>query len=570
MKRLMQLAGLVLIAGVFAGCSSEPAEDAIVAKVGPREIPLATFEKAWATVDPKYLPGHEDLAGRTEFLETIINKEILGLKADQLGYDKDEYVVQGMEAFKQVGLQAGYLKVKVADKIEMTEAKLQEAFKHYGKTLQMRQILCDTEDDALQVVELIKGGGDFETVCKQHSKGPDAAEGGRMVGALWGTFPPQFQVLFETEVGDITPPIFSKYGYFVIKVISANKGSAKTFEEARPDLEKLLLQQLQMQASIDLSDNIREKHNFEFYEQNIATVFDAIPADRPLTNPPNRSDEIYPLLRFDPQDLDKPLCTYAGKSITIKDFSDLYDRASFFQRPRREYRYGDVRKFLIDIVMNELVEVEMETSGIEKEPEVAEMLARKQEQLMVDKLYQDLVDGQTDVSRNELEEYYTDNIEQFRRPEERRFNAVVAGDRESAEKARKQLIAGRDFETVKAEFSMPDAEVTANLNDRWFAREQLPEVDEHGYTLDNVGDVSATFEVSNGWAVIKLVERKPERILPLGEAQHDVRHALKTIRNEERLNELLAKWREEFPVEIDEKLLMKAKLSRGKRGVDFS
>jgi parvulin-like peptidyl-prolyl isomerase len=212
----------------------------------------------------------------------------------------------------------------------------------------------------------------------------------------------------------------------------------------------------------------------------------------------------------------------------------------------------------------------METSGIEKEPEVAEMLARKQEQLMVDKLYQDLVDGQTDVSRNELEEYYTDNIEQFRRPEERRFNAVVAGDRESAEKARKQLIAGRDFETVKAEFSMPDAEVTANLNDRWFAREQLPEVDEHGYTLDNVGDVSATFEVSNGWAVIKLVERKPERILPLGEAQHDVRHALKTIRNEERLNELLAKWREEFPVEIDEKLLMKAKLSRGKRGVDFS
>ena len=44
---------------------------------------------------------------------------------------------------------------------------------------------------------------------------------------------------------------------------------------------------------------------------------------------------------FDPADLDKPVVTWqGGKQITIKDFSDFYDQASFYNRPRRNLRFG--------------------------------------------------------------------------------------------------------------------------------------------------------------------------------------------------------------------------------------
>ena len=70
---------------------------------------------------------------------------------------------------------------------------------------------------------------------------------------------------------------------------------------------------------------------------------------------------------------------YREKAITVKDFSDLYDRGSFFNRPRKEFRFGGIKKFLLDIVMNELVAIEMKESNIEEEPVVAQMLKRKKE-----------------------------------------------------------------------------------------------------------------------------------------------------------------------------------------------
>jgi uncharacterized protein YeeX (DUF496 family) len=75
----------------------------------------------------------------------------------------------------------------------------------------------------------------------------------------------------------------------------------------------------------------------------------------------------------------------------------------------------------------------------------------------------------------------------------------------------------------------------------------------------------STATVCQGWVVIKLMEKTPERILPLAEAEHDIRHYLKTIANEDRLNELLAKWREDYEIVVNENNLKKAHLSRARK-----
>ncbi|MFQ5512529.1 MAG: peptidyl-prolyl cis-trans isomerase [Candidatus Krumholzibacteriia bacterium] len=567
-----RVVSVLWIALLLTVSCSKSHDEMIVAKVKDRTISVADFERTYLRVDPKFLPESSDLEGRKEFLDTMIEKEIMALKADELGYDKDQYVVEGMKAFKKVGLQAGYLKIKVADKLEPTEAELKESYKKYGTTLQVKQILVDTEEEAQRVYDILQQGHDFETVCREYSKGPDAEDGGKIVNALYGTFPPRFQEeLFSTKVGDVTHPILSQYGYFVIKVVRENQPPQKPFEEERDNLAKLVRMQKQLRLTQDMSENIRARHGFEWYEENIKSMFDYLPADRPLTNPPDRSTEVYPLLRVSPQDLDKPLVAYKGKFITMKDFSDLYDRASFFQRPRRESRLGDIKKFLVDIVMNELIALELEESGIENEPQVKRMLQRKQEQLMVDKLYQDLVDQQTDVGRAELDRYYNDNLEQFRQSEERRFGVILCGSRADAQTAHRRLSRGIPFEQVASQFNVEELSSEIQAEDRFLTKGEQPELDEHGFSLKNVGDYTEPFETSRGWLVLKLYERRPERILPLSEAQHDIRHYLKTLANEERLKELLLKWREEIPIAINEKNLKKAQLDqRPARGVRFN
>jgi parvulin-like peptidyl-prolyl isomerase len=221
--------------------------------------------------------------------------------------------------------------------------------------------------------------------------------------------------------------------------------------------------------------------------------------------------------------------------------------------------------------MNELVEIEMKESNIEEEPEVADMLRRKREQFMVDKLFQDLVDKQTEVAPQELDAYYQDNLEQFRRPEQRRLGMILTNDRSTATEAYNKVKAGERFERVSAEVSVDDLTREQRSGTDFVSKGQNPDYDEVAFGIENVGDVTEPFQTSRGWMVLKLFERRPESILPMSEARDDISRALKQVKNEERLNSLLEKWRAEVEIKVHEKNLLKANIKdRPKKTVSFT
>jgi parvulin-like peptidyl-prolyl isomerase len=565
------IAAVFLISLLVVAACSKDKKTIPVAKVGDRVISLDLFEKTFNSVDPKYRPESTELDGLKEFLKTMINREVLAEKADELGYDKDPYVVQAMEAFKKMSLQAGYLKFMVADKIKVTDKALREMYEKYGTTYEVKQILVDTKEEADEVYNLLKQGSDFESVCRQYSKGPDADEGGRVVSATYGMFRPEFNdELFNTPVGGITKPILSQYGYFVIKVVGVAPYTRKPFEEARSSIEQLYVAQQQMRLTDQLSEEMRKKANFQWYDDNIMTAFQLLPPDRPLDNPPDRNQEVYPILHIDPQDLEKPLVSYKNKVITMKDFSDRYDRTSFFERPRREFRLGGIKSFLIEVVMNELVGDAMASSDIENHPEVADLLKRKREQFMIEKLYQDLIEKETQVNNDEMQQYYNDNVEQFRRPEQRRFGYIVTGDKDTADEAYQALRAGQSWDRVHDRFNVKNEYNMDDPSERFVKKGEVAELDDHGFTLEKVGDYSEPYQTSNGWTLVKLLERQPERILSFQEAQPDVTRYLKSIKNEKKLNDLLDKWRSEISITVYDNNLKKAELqTEPKKGFDW-
>jgi peptidyl-prolyl cis-trans isomerase C len=532
-----------------------------VAKIEDRVVTLGEYEKAINSVSPEYLPSSMDLSGLLEFLDTMIDREVLALKADELGYDKDPMVIDGMETFRAVGLQGGYLQVKIRHKLAITDKDLEEVHDKYGLVYQVKQILTDTETEANEVHDLLTSGHDFESVCKEHSRGPDAAIGGKMVSAAFGQFPPHFQdELFSTEVGDVTQPIINQYGYFVIKVISKSQPPKRPFDEVAQHVRLIARQQKQLRATYELSMEIRKKHNFEFHDDNLKTILNAFPPDRDYMDPPNRDTEVYPLLDIALEDLDKPVATYDDQVLTVRDFSDLYDRAQFVQRPRREYRLGSIKKFLLDVVMNDLIEVELASSGIENEPEVAEMFDRKREELMVNRLYWDLIDQQTTVRWNEVEDFYKDNMEAFHSGERRRFNIILTPNKRSAEQARQRVNDGGSFERIAQDYASNEEIQETGINDVYLVAGDRPELDEAGFSLRDVGDISKPFEIQQGWVIAKLVAREPEGYRPITEVQQDINHRLKQEKNDERLDELLVKWREEYNIQIFENNLKKVEV----------
>ena len=65
---------------------------------------------------------------------------------------------------------------------------------------------------------------------------------------------PEFeQAVFSQEVGKISEPVKTKYGYHIIKV---QERISKNFDEARPDIEKQLKPQLTREAMDRISKQV--------------------------------------------------------------------------------------------------------------------------------------------------------------------------------------------------------------------------------------------------------------------------------------------------------------------------
>jgi parvulin-like peptidyl-prolyl isomerase len=556
-SRMLFVALIVAVVAAVVSCGG--GGGGALAEFQDQKITVSEFEEAYAKVDPKYLPRQSGIEGYEEFLTTMLNKEVMAYKADELGYDKDQAVINGMDAFKKMGLQTAYLKLIAAGDVKVSDEEVREHYRNKGATLSVKQILVDTPDEAEEVRQILVDGGDFDSVCRQYSKGPDADAGGKVLTMTYGSFGPDLQrAIFSLPVGGVSEPVLTPYGFFVIKVLRRTEARNK---EPFDDNQETLYQEvrvynemLQVNAA---TDKIREDVGTTWFWSNFHIVFAALPPDRSINNPPNRKDEVYPLLFFEEDDLAQPLLSYKDKTVTIGDFSDYYDGASFFARPRRDFRFGGIRSFLTERMMAEIVPEEMERSKIADHPEVKRILRAKQEELMINRLWDDMINQQTVVTEREIQDYYDQEREFFKIPEKRRFGVILTGDLDSATEAYNEIKGGKRFRTVAMAYSIDESTRESLAETEMLSEGEQPEMDKVGFAIARVGDVAEPFETSRGWMVLKLTEKQDEHRLTYNEAKENIRPALKQSKNEERLNELLEKWKEELGVVIHKNNLSK-------------
>ena len=214
----------------------------------------------------------------------------------------------------------------------------------------------------------------------------------------------------------------------------------------------------------------------------------------------------------------------------------------------------------MQIVMNELINEEMVRANIEEEPEFKRAARNKQEELMLSRLYADMVDKETVITDGDIREYYNANIESYKVAEKRRYGAILTGDQASAVEAYEKILGGEDFITVVMTYSIDNDTRARSGETEFLTVGEQPHLDEVGFGLRNIGDVSEPFQTTQGWVVIKLIERSPERILPFAEARGGVSADLRRLENDRRLNGLLEEWKKDIPVVVYEENLRKAEV----------
>jgi parvulin-like peptidyl-prolyl isomerase len=123
-----------------------------------------------------------------------------------------------------------------------------------------------TEEEALakaqEVIKRIKGGEDFQAIAKADSADTGSgAMGGELGSFKRGQMVKPFEdAAFALQPGQTSEPVKTQFGYHIIQT---EKIVNKTFEEARPDIDKKLrpdaakksIDDLQKKANVTLDDD---------------------------------------------------------------------------------------------------------------------------------------------------------------------------------------------------------------------------------------------------------------------------------------------------------------------------
>ena len=193
-------------------------------------------------------------------------------------------------------------------------------FKTEGKTdAEMAEIRKKASD----VVQQARKGGNFADLAKKYSDDPSKDNGGDRGWILKGQALPQYEnVAFSLPVGQVSDPVQTQLGIYIIKVIDRETAHTKSFEEMLPTIMSSQVQQ-KAQTALDsqaqqLGDRIRQSGRLtidELAKQFNLTTQDTKPlgvsgsAPPELGNSPDIHDTIF---RQRAGELSQPIHTDKG------------------------------------------------------------------------------------------------------------------------------------------------------------------------------------------------------------------------------------------------------------------
>jgi foldase protein PrsA len=144
---------------------------------------------------------------------------------------------------KNIKLNLGIEKLLGPD-IEVTDEEIlnnfvenKSSFETAGK-VNANHILVADEATAAEVSEKIKSGEEFSKLAAEYSTDGSASSGGALGFFEKGKMVPEFeQAAFSMEVGEISDPVKSDFGYHIIQVVDKEEGTQAKLEDVSEQIK---------------------------------------------------------------------------------------------------------------------------------------------------------------------------------------------------------------------------------------------------------------------------------------------------------------------------------------------
>lgn len=244
-------------------------ENKVLATVNGRQITENDIQEAikrFPKEQQAYLATEQ---GKKQLLEQLISFEVFYNYGKEMEYDKTKEYTTAIEIMERDAL-TQFSVNKVISQAELTDKEVEDYYNAnkanfvVGEMISAKHILVDTEELAKEVAEEIKNGMTFGDAATKYSTCPSKAQGGNLGKFGKGQMVPEFEeAAFNLEIGKVSEPVKTQFGYHLIQVEEKQEATEKSFDEVKDLIRTNLLQERQNVKYATTLEKLKKKYNVE-------------------------------------------------------------------------------------------------------------------------------------------------------------------------------------------------------------------------------------------------------------------------------------------------------------------
>lgn len=457
-----------------AETTAEKTDADVLARVGDEVITKKDLETAL-----KKMPERKREKFRDKTLDQLIEVKVFSNEARNEGLDKDPKTREALEKATKEILAQQFVKKIIDEKSQPSEEDMKKYYSEHKEQfiipegVSIQQIVGKNKEDAEAILGKLKKGASFEEMAKRKSIGRSYKDEGRLGWLYKGRMDPELEkAAFTLEKEQLSDVIKTGEGYQIIKVLAKSDKKEMTFEEGKANIK------------YELSWK-KKKELIEQYYENAK-----------VNKKPDEKGVLFKI--GDDAFKEEILTPFLAKA------SD---------KEKEKVKQGWINYLIETTVFSR----EATKAGLEKDPEVANELKNRTEEVLAGAFQKIFIYGKFQISDKDIADYYQSHPEEFKTPLGVKIKTILVKTKEEADNILKELKEGASFDTLAKEKSIhPSASEAGDIG--WFGKgQQDPELEKAAFSMekDKVSDVIKT---PDGYQIIKVIDKKGGNIRTLAEA----------------------------------------------------
>ena len=529
------LAGLLIWACISCG-DERPDNAHLLAKVGEVEITAADLRTLEANLKTATMRSqHRDN------LQTLIDREVLLLEANERGLQRDEEVLAKLAKRETKALADAMFRRNVTAKVSVTEDDIEKAYARpgWGEKVTTMEIFVPNQEQARQVQALLAQGEDFAEVGRQFAADPyygmNTGEIRRLAYSPFDSPPSLVQAVFALPEGGVTEPLPLHGGFTIAKVAERRRAELVEVEDG---IRKALSDEQQKQ--------LRESY-LRHLKWDLDTVFDA-----------EGMDIVVGVLRgairyadLDETQRQRPVYAFEGLQM---DVAEVLEAVRPSGRLWPEASVASVNEKLSESHFpTRLMAHDARRKGLDK----TEAFARSHElalgNLMLMKLREQTLAEAPAPTEDELLAFYEEHKHRFRSPPHAQLEEILLETPGEARQIAAQIEAGAEWsELARAHSRRRNAEDGL----LYVSQSQAPFLGEpwmNAVMNAELNQLQGPIQTRGGYSIFRVIERYPEIYygLDLERVRNSVERDVRERIEREFFNSYLRDLRQKYAEQID-------------------